>query len=220
MGRALLGIGLGLAGVLAAAAPALAQTSRLGGAGAWEAYGGRSQDGTRLCGMTVSNANRSRSLHFKWYMGTPGFVVQAFGQGWRIPPGTTLRVTLAVDGNPPWTTQGATGNGTMVQWRVQGDAFRPFTNQFRAGSRMTVAFPDGSETPWSVSLAGSSATLDLFTRCVLAQTDGAAPAKPGAPAPRPPGAAQPHQRGPEAPLPGGKQPSGPASAPRGGDLAT
>jgi hypothetical protein len=61
-----------------------------------------------------------------------------------------------------------------------------FDAEFRRASSMTVTFPAGSEQPWVLSLAGSTAASNAMGRCVtdLAQraaaTQPAAAAAPGA----------------------------------------
>lgn len=194
-----------VAGLFALLAPTSA-TGRgdvvtLGRNGAWEAYAARSSANEPMCGMSVRGAD-GRSLHIKWFHGRPGFVVHAFGAGWRIPEGTRLRVRKSIDGGEPWIVREALGHRDMVQWLVRGDELRPFLARFRQGLRMTVSFPDGDETPWVASLVGSSVTSDLFLRCVGVVLDAQG------------GGTQPHGRSAAgAPSGVGTQPFGGGSAP-------
>ena len=55
----------------------------------------------------------------------------------------------------------------MVQWRVRMDLFDEFSNLFRAGIRLRVSFPEGSEEPWVASLQGSPAAYTNFARCIV-----------------------------------------------------
>lgn len=146
---------------------ASAQTSNdLGSYGAWTAYRATTASGRAICGIRVTGSE-GRSLHLKYFAGDNSITVQAFRQGWTIPPGTRLRVELRVDQNAPWSTSGANGQRNMVEWTVAGGLDR-FSSQFRNGSRLYLDFPQGSETGWVVSLTGSSAALGRMAECMQA----------------------------------------------------
>jgi hypothetical protein len=134
--------------------------------GVWTAYGGRSETGTRMCGMRVIGS-AGRSLHVKWFEGNSHLTVQAFREGWRIPHGTRMPVSLRVDRNPGWDVAQAFGTNNLVEWRVTQATFDEFSALFRLGSMLTVSFPAGSEEPWVASLRGSAATYDVFAGCIL-----------------------------------------------------
>jgi hypothetical protein len=156
-------------GVLFCGTSAIADTRTLATQGAWKAYGGRSTDGTQVCGMSVSG-DQGRSLHIKYYDGTNDLSLQAFKESWRIPVGTRFPVIMRVDGRSPWHVPQAYGRGDLVEWRVslsQGDSF---LSEFRFGTNLNIAFPSGSEAPWTASLSGSNAITSVFITCIQSMT--------------------------------------------------
>ena len=59
-----------------------------------------------------------------------------------------------------------TGDATHLDWSLDAEQAAPFPSQFRNASTMTLRFPDGTEAPWRISLAGSNAVDHTFAVCV------------------------------------------------------
>jgi hypothetical protein len=166
-------------------APARADTTIYYHAGNWDAFEATAANGQPLCGIGSHNTANGATLSLRSQPGIGDVLFIASKTGWQIPAGTKLPVVMQIGLNQPWTEQ-ATGNGDSVQWVVDGNAMQAFNAQFSGASSMTVTFPSGSEPPWVMGLAGSSAITTAMARCVADVQQRAA-----APAPAPQGTTQP-----------------------------
>jgi hypothetical protein len=174
-----------------APAAALAQVQPYYHAGAWDAVSGRNDKGGPICGVGSTMPPDNRRLSISFDIGGSDTAFSASKPDWAIPDNTRVTVVMQVGLNTPWTAQ-ATGHEHAIDWTLDQSAIQAFDRQFRNASSMTLAFPDGSEPPWGVSLAGSTAISDTFGRCVrdlTRQMQSSPPPADGAPAPQ--GATQP-----------------------------
>ena len=153
-----------LLAALLLAAPAAAQDP-----GAWRAIGG---DGA--CAMESRSGDRA--IRITWEVGTSIFAFRLSREGWRIPPGLSLPVVMQVDRNEPIAVRSARGAGEELRFTADRERFAGFAPQFGSGTTLRIAFPEGDEPAWQVSLRGSSAAYAAFFRCIQASMqDGTQP---------------------------------------------
>ena len=191
------------AAVALAPAAALAQVQTYYHAGAWDAFSGRSETGGPICGIGTASAANNQHFSVRFDIGGTDTAFSASKPDWSIPDNTHVTVVMQVGLNVPWTIQ-ATGHDHAIGWTLDPNAIQAFDRQFRGASSMTLAFPDGNEPPWALSLAGSTAISDTFGRCVrdLTRQVQANPPPPNG-APPPQGATQPFSSS----TPGATQPA-------------
>ncbi|MGA3400272.1 MAG: hypothetical protein ABSC95_13715 [Acetobacteraceae bacterium] len=190
-----------LAAALAAgvALPARAQVSVYYHAGGWDAFDGPGDNGQPVCGIGSRNPADGRSFSLRFQIGGDDVIFIAAKTGWTIPDGTQIPVVMQIGLDQPWTTQ-AVGKGDRVQWTLDRVNAQIFDGQFRGAASMTVTFPSGTEHPWVISLAGSTAASNAMGRCVTDLTQRAAAAQPAATAaPAQQSATQPFGATPAAP---------------------
>ncbi len=151
--------------------------------GVWDAFDGQGDDGAPVCGIGSHNPADGRAFSLRFQIGGDDVTFSAVKPGWTIPDGTHIPVVVQVGLEQPWTQQ-AVGNGNRVQWTMPRTDMQTFDAEFRRASSMTVTFPAGSEQPWVLSLAGSTAASNAMGRCVTDLAQRAAAARPAAsPAP-------------------------------------
>lgn len=182
--------------------------------GAWDAFSGRNDDGSLVCGVGNTNPADGRRFMMRFTIGGTDLTFTARKPSWNIPDNTRTPVVVQVGLGTPLTEQ-ATGSGQALNWTMDRGSAQGFDAQFRRASSMTLTFPDGNEPPWTVPLNGSTAISNAFGRCITdltarAQASGALPA----PTPAPQGPTQPFSSGPGAPPPpagadGSSQPTAP-----------
>lgn len=176
-----------LAGLVLALLPAtaLAQIKPYYHNGAWEAFSGRTETGSAVCGLDSIGDDRKLAMRFT--IGGTETVFTASKPSWSIPEGTKIPVVIQIGLSTPWSFTG-TGHGSDIDWSLDADPAANFRQQFRTATSLTVTFPIGSEPPWTLSLAGSTAISETFDRCVhdltqqvRSQTPPPAAAAPAAP---------------------------------------
>ncbi len=165
-------------------------------AGAWDAFSGRTESGAVCgVGTTMPPDSRRLSMRFdiggtltRFVASKPDWsipgnarvtVVVQIGLNAPLTVQATGQSHPSDQGHGPGPGQdsGAAGNqrdgndaaadvGHELTWTLDPDTIQAFDRQFRSAPSMTLAFPDGNERPWTVSLAGSTAISDTFGRCV------------------------------------------------------
>ncbi|WP_428492556.1 hypothetical protein [Rhodopila sp.] len=175
-----------LIGLVGAASADVSITSE---SGAWKTIAGTATDGKTVCGAEI--IGQDRILLIKWFAGVDGLIIQIAKTGWNIPDGQQVDVLFQFDQLAPWRAravgvQGTSATGSRVEFRIQGDDITGFIDQLRLASHMSVAFPSGSERPWSASLKGSNIAIVHMMQCVRSvvaarssQPSGVAPSQPG-----------------------------------------
>jgi len=196
-----------MAAALVAATPAASQTSPLGQSGAWTAFGGRSDRGTPMCGMSARGPDRS--FYIKYFQGNPQLTIQLLRRGWQIPQRRSIPVRLGVPNAGGWRAT-AIGGGQLVEFTIPRDEVPRFERLFRGGSAMQVEFLQGNEAPWRLDLSGSSTVADTFLQCIRRLNQGAADG-PTQPFDAPGGSTQPFEGGPGPEVP--SQPFGGGGTP-------
>lgn len=163
----------GLAGaalmVAAVSTQALADTKVFAKSGIWEAYGGTSSDGTKVCGISASGGGRW--FGFKYFAGDSEFTVQLSKDTWDIPKGLKVSVALTFDDDTPWKAQ-ATGfkmsdGDAALQFGIPFKQATNFLKEFQAADSMTVEFPSQKALKaWEADMKGSHNIVEQFGKCL------------------------------------------------------
>jgi hypothetical protein len=190
---------------------ALTQTRTIGTFGAWEAFGGTTNDGRPVCGVSTSWQD-GRYFGIKYWQGREYFTVQLIKPSWQIPAGTRIPLSLQFDQQDPWTATAsgfpATSTaGAFVEFTVPFSRLDNFLREFRLASGAVMSFRAGNEPAWRLTLSGSNAASQTMDDCVRRMGGGAGKAAPGG-APTQPFGGGPSQpftpSGPQTPIGGGK----------------
>jgi len=150
------------------AAPAGAETSIIARAGVWSAFGGTTNSGRAVCGVSQSAGDRYFGV--KFFAGDSTFTIQMGTKSWRIENGAKQKVQMIMDGNRAWT---ATGTGMHfndgdagLEFTINRNELDQFAAEFRASSLLRVQFMGSDASEWSLSLAGTNAVSDAFLNCI------------------------------------------------------
>jgi hypothetical protein len=161
------------------AVPAQSQVAVYYHVGAWDAFDGPGDNGQPLCGIGSRNPADGRAFSLRFQIGGDQMTFIAAKPGWNIPDGTHVQVVMQNGLEQPWTEQ-AVGKGERLQWTLDRVNAQIFDDQFRRAPSMTITFPSGSEPPWSLSLAGSTAASNAMGRCITDLAQRATTAQPAA----------------------------------------
>lgn len=162
-----------LVGAVTAAASAKVETYYR--SGLWEAYAGTDETNAPVCGISVSNTDKS--LTVKVWPNTESITVLMVKSSWRIPDGTAVQVELGFDKNAWGSTSTAYG-GTrddapggklgFVEVSIAMSAAADFFENFTNANTMWLRFPGGNETPWFADMRGSRNVTKALLRCAKA----------------------------------------------------
>lgn len=150
------------------AAPAQAEVSTLARAGSWQAFGGRSDDGKPLCGMST----RGKGMWFgvKYFKNDKGFTIQLSSDDWKLNNGAKIKTTMRFDRESPWTAT-ATGfhmsdGDAALEFEVPIDKLRLWLSEFRAANTLIIGFPNDKVQDWRVDLSGTTAVSNTMVACM------------------------------------------------------
>lgn len=147
---------------------ALADTQVLARAGAWEAFGGTTDGGRPLCG--VSSSGSGKYIGVKYFSGADTLTIQLGNDRWSLKNDIKVRVQLQFDNAVPWSGN-ATGmhfsdGDAGLEFNIDRNQLGQFMGEFRDSNAMAVGFPNENVSDWYASLEGTDAVSTAFARCV------------------------------------------------------
>jgi hypothetical protein len=160
-------LALGLA--TATLAPAAhAEVSIFARAGAWQAFGGKSDDGKPLCGMSTKGTGMWFGV--KYFKGDNGFTIQLSSEDWKLKDGVKIDTTMRFDRASPWTAV-STGfhmadGDAALEIEVPISKLRAWLTEFRGANTMLVGFPNDKVDDWKVDLRGTTAVSNYMIACM------------------------------------------------------
>ncbi|MCW5773297.1 MAG: hypothetical protein KIT16_16775 [Rhodospirillaceae bacterium] len=149
-------------------AAAEAGTHVLARAGAWEAFGGTTNSGRGVCGISASPSGQYFGL--KQFAGDPTFTIQLGKASWRIEDGAKQKLTMRFDSKRIWHATGTgfhfnDGDGGL-EFTINRAELDNFLREFLDSGVLRIAFEQSNASPWSISLAGTSALYVPLQRCL------------------------------------------------------
>lgn len=169
-----------VASALTPDAPAPAATAEAVSVPTWQAAGrgsgpgaacelsGKAGDGTLTLNAQADHAGVVRMLLAK--------------PAWRLPEGTPVRAVVTFSDRAKFALSGV-GRGDHAVFELRDD-LRQWVHEFTAAKTGAIAFTGGSEPPWQLDLAGTSAAVTAMAECIVASNISNVP-PPFTPAPRP-----------------------------------
>src|SRR5579872_6138525 len=97
---------LAIAFLAVSAGRGTADTHVLARTGAWQAFGGTTEDGQPVCGISSSGAGKYFGL--KYFAGDNTLTIQLGNNAWTLKNKIKVKVRMQFDNNSPWN---ATGTG-------------------------------------------------------------------------------------------------------------
>jgi hypothetical protein len=140
------------------------QTKELAKSGQWTAWSARIEPNNQFM-CSVGTKGKDWFFWFKWIDGVNWFQIQK--QGWRIPLGTTVPLSLQFDEHEPHSgTAGSRPTTNNLSGSLTDDKFQTVMKEFIASKTMHIKFPNGSDRGWSVSLDGADKIARTYMKCV------------------------------------------------------
>lgn len=146
---------------------ALAETEVLARSGNWEAFGGTTDTGRPLCGISAEVEGRYFGL--KLFSGNDTFTVQMGTSEWKLDDGTEIELTMHYDTNLPWRATGTvmhfSDGDAGLEFRIKRDELERFQEEFRTTSELQVKFNDVLPN-WQFSLQGAGELDGALQTCI------------------------------------------------------
>lgn len=150
------------------AGQAFAETTTYARSGPWSAFGGRADDGRKICGIYATGGGRYFTM--KYLKGNHNLTLQLSKTNWRVTDGESVAVKLTIDEEDPWEAS-ATGfhfndGDSGLELAVSIKSLGKWLREFSDGNAMAVEFPDSDISGWSVDLRGTADIVQSFAQCV------------------------------------------------------
>ena len=152
---------------LLASSMTFAQTTTLATAGAWKAFGGKTDKGVPLCGISTSGKGLFFSL--KIYKGDDDMTVQLGSSDWKIKDGAKQKVAMKLGKETPWKAT-ATGfhfsdGDAGLEFVVGLKNLEKFLTEFATSDKLAVSFEGSDVAGWTAGLSGTAPVLTALGEC-------------------------------------------------------
>lgn len=147
-----------------------AETRVFARAGGWEAFGGTSNNGRAVCGISTKGTGKYFGL--KYFSGGDTFTIQLGSSAWRIKNGDKQKVMLQFDRESPWNGV-ATGmhfsdGEAGLEFNVRRNQLDKFMREFRDASELMIKFPQSTASGWRANLKGTDTITTSLAQCIRA----------------------------------------------------
>ncbi|MSP74539.1 MAG: hypothetical protein EXR12_00240 [Rhodospirillaceae bacterium] len=149
------------------ASPGHAESKTLAQAGSWKAFGGTTQNGRGVCGISAEPGGRYFGL--KLFAGDNAFTIQMGTKAWKLTDDGKVEMTMQFDAHPAWRARGtafhfADGDAGL-QVSVNRNELDRYQLEFRNSSQLQIKFK-GVLPDWRLGLEGTSTVNAAFQTCV------------------------------------------------------
>lgn len=145
-----------------------AKTEILAQSGSWAAFGGTTEGGEPVCGVSAEPAGKYFGL--KQYGGGNTFTIQLGAKGFPAEPEEKMPITLRFDNNPTWRATAIgmrfSDGDTGLQISVKRDEIDRFFQEFRQSSVLRLKFEKSGAADWVLGLEGTMALGNAFLKCI------------------------------------------------------
>ena len=148
-------------------APAQAETATLAQSGIWEAFGGSTESGRPVCGISAEPGGRYFGL--KLFAGNDTFTIQMGTSEWQLKDDAEVELTMLYDANPGWRATGTvihfSDGDAGLEFRIKREELERFQREFRTSRQLQIQFTDGLPD-WNLSLDGAGELDGAFQTCI------------------------------------------------------
>ena len=147
---------------------ARAEVKTFARAGVWEAFGGTSNDGQGLCG--VSTRGGGKWIGVKYYKGDETITIQLSNESWTVTDKDKVSVVMKFDDESPWRASATafhmSDGDAALEFSIKEDQMNIFMREFRQSDSLIIRFPDSKVEDWRANLAGTSRVADAMSECL------------------------------------------------------
>ena len=148
--------------------PAAAGVVTFERSGGWEAFGGRSDNGRKLCGVSASGGGRWFSI--KYFDADDHLTVQLSKDTWKVRNNTQIDILMKFDNESPWKARATAfhmNNGdAALQFTISSQQIRQWIREFRESYVLYVRFPNSKVEDWQADLTGTQQIADAMIQCL------------------------------------------------------
>jgi hypothetical protein len=146
------------------------QTRIFARVGGWESFGGLSNIGRAVCG--ISSRGPGKYFGLKYFAGNDSVTIQLGSASWQVRSSVRQRVVLRFDQAAPWNgvaTGIHFGNGEAgLEFNIRRGQLDQFMREFRGSSSLLIGFPESSASAWRADLRGTDTISGSLVRCIRA----------------------------------------------------
>jgi hypothetical protein len=153
--------------------PVAAEVVTLKRAAGWDAFGGRSDSGRKLCGMSTRGGGRWFGI--KYFEGDSNLTIQLSKNTWKVRKGTQIDITMQFDDESPWKARATAfymdnGNAAL-EFQIGRKQIKQWISEFRESNILYVRFPTSNVEDWQADLSGTQEIADAMTQCLQAMSE-------------------------------------------------
>jgi hypothetical protein len=157
-----------IAGLAMSASNCFADTDVLAKSGAWQAFGGTTNSGKKVCGMSSSGGGKYYSV--KYFAGDDTLTIQLGNKEWTVKDKAKVKVEMKFDKESPWKATAIGmhfGDGDAgLEFDISNKQLETFMTEFSTADKLTVNFPGAEVSSWLGSMDGASVVFQKFAQCM------------------------------------------------------
>lgn len=158
---------MALSAVCLMAAAGHAEVKVTASAAGWEAFGGTTPNGTRVCG--VSKDLKEKYFSVKQFSGRDTFTVQLSDKDWNLAKGTKYDITMRFDQNKVWRATGVgfefNDGDPGMEYTIRRPELGEFTREFGNSSGLVLHLAAPGMADWTIDLTGVKDVKIAFETC-------------------------------------------------------
>jgi hypothetical protein len=144
-----------------------AETTVLVKSGSWEAFGGTTDKGTPVCG--ISSSPEKKYFGLKQFADRDTFTIQISDKSWSIKDKSKYAVSMRLDRNKLWTANASgmhfSDGDPGLEYDIRRTELRKFNKEFGSSDKLKLMFANGMET-WNLDLAIARKVSAEFAACI------------------------------------------------------
>ncbi len=152
--------------------PADAKVVTLRQVGGWTAFGGLSENGRKLCGVSASGGGRWFSI--KYFEGDSHLTIHLSKDTWKVRNGIQIDLVMQFDNESPWRASATTfhmnDGDAALEFTIGIKQIKQWISEFRDSYVLYIRFPNSSVEDWKADLTGTQQIADTMSQCLLAMS--------------------------------------------------
>jgi hypothetical protein len=138
----------------------------------WTAFGGRSDTGSKLCGVSARGGGRYFSI--KYFENDDHLTVHLSKDTWKVRNGLHIDLTMQFDNESPWSARATTfhmnDSDAALQFTIGSQQMRQWIREFRGSAVLYIRFPNSDVEDWQADLSGTPQIADTMSQCLWAMS--------------------------------------------------
>jgi len=135
----------------------------------WTAFGGRSDNDRKLCGVLATGGGRFFSI--KYFEGDSNLTIHLSKNTWKVGNNLQIDLTMQFDDESPWRARATTfhmnDGDAALEFNIGSKQISQWIREFRDSNVLYIRFPSSNIEDWQADLTGTRQIAETMAACLL-----------------------------------------------------